>query len=185
MAKYNTPAQWRAACERLRQEGGDQWAIVEAFILQKAEHIEKLEAAIRFLAAKCKAAGILDGAAAPAEAVGADGTAPAVPPFGNGTRIGADGQPLSPQQQAVEEAMDAAIAAGGGQVAPPPRQTPVQAATGTTSGRPLPPRGGVRVNPSAPPPSEPTGERIGADGTPITDPQQLAAEAAMDAALSQ
>ena len=186
MSKPVTAAQVRDALLVLKRDGGDPWPLIESFMLHFAERAERAETALRFVAAKCKAAGILDGAPqAQAEPEGEVVENVAGPI--NGTRVGADGQPMSPQQQSVEEAMDAAIQAGGGQVAPQPKTRPTGAAP-VPGQKPLPPRGGVRMPPpgaeAAPVVPQDGGTRIGADGSPITDPQQLAAEAAMDAALS-
>lgn len=184
-------AQVRDALLVLKREGGDPWPLIESFMIQASATIEKLETALRFVAAKCREAGVIampGAAAAPVANAATD--VEVAPPVPNGTRIGADGSPLDPAQSAIEDAMDAAIAAGGGQPAPAQRTRPApQPGQPAAVQRPMPPRGGVRMPPPgaavAPPPPPANGEvRIGADGTPITDPAQLAAEAAMDAALA-
>ncbi len=87
-------------------------------------------------------------------------------------RIGADGSPISnPDQLAAEQLMDTVA----GSVQPP-----------RAGGTPPPVRGPRPMAPGSPPVA-PSGAglqpRVGADGTVITDPQQLAAEQLMDDAL--
>jgi hypothetical protein len=87
-------------------------------------------------------------------------------------RIGADGAPISnPDQLAAEQLMDAVA----GPVQPP------------RAGVAPPPVRGPRPMVPGAPPAGPSGAalqpRVGADGTVITDPQQLAAEQLMDDVL--
>lgn len=95
-------------------------------------------------------AGLLPGKNGGAQRVQGGGEAP-LPPRG-GVRMGANGEPLDPAQQALEEQMDAAIGGGGG--------------------------GGQTA---APGPTYDGGVRLGADGTPLS-PEQQAIEEQMDAA---
>lgn len=92
----------------------------------------------------------------------------AVPSTG---RMGADGQPITNQSQLdAEAAMDAATGVQSSAPPAPPQRQPQRRNGGGGRGR-------------APAPAAAPAARTGADGQPIVDPDQLAAEAAMDAAL--
>lgn len=89
----------------------------------------------------------------------------------SGGRMGADGLPITNQSQLdAEAAMDAATGVQPPAPPAPPQRQPQRRNGGGGRGR-------------APAPAAAPAARTGADGQPIVDPDQLAAEAAMDAAL--
>lgn len=154
-----------AAFEGFNKEGGDSWAFAQGVIIEMSRRIDQLEIALRFVSKRLREAGISLDPAQNGQATEVVGERPA-------KRLGHDGTPLDDAQAAAEAAMEAAAG-------PRPGEAPVPAA----QQRAMPPRGGVRVPPGGQTPVV-GGVRTGADGQPITDPAQLAAEEAMDAAMS-
>lgn len=135
----------------------------QAAIVALAREAKKLRAATEELVRRA-----IGQSAAESGAPDAAPVAEAAPPPRGGVRIGADGNPLSPDQAAAEEVMDAAIAAGGS----------APAASAAPPSSDLIPRRGNLTSVPAP---QGAGTRIGADGTPVS-PEQEAVEQLMDAA---
>lgn len=164
--KVLTTAEIRQAVERLFNEGGEPGPLLFGIATSLSERIDRIEMATRFISQELRKQGLIK---PPGQENGTQvvGERPA-------QRLGADGTPLDDAQAAAEAAMDAAAG-------PRPGEAPTPAA----GQKPMPPRGGVRMPPPGAAPAPAEGDvRIGADGTPITDPAQLAAEAAMDAAMA-
>lgn len=153
----------KSALDRVRQEGLEKgWPVVEGLILHLYQRLDRLHYAMSLLANEHKVIknAILGEGAAMAPPSDGGGYDTAVAGEASRVRLGADGTPISAEQAAAEDAMDAAAGPRGGG----PVSAPVQ-------------NGGKSVRMQAPI----TETRIGADGTPLS-PEQEAIERQMDEA---
>lgn len=169
----------KAALDKAANDPQNSWTILSSVIVNLATDLDqaranhdKLLAGTKKLAMESR--GMREALAQLIGGVEGGGGEAQVAPSGDAPVMGADGAPITdPTQLAAEAAMMMAAGPRDGETAPPPQNALVP----RRQGRPQPQRRPQAGGGGAPK------QRVGADGAPITDPTQLAAEEAMDAAM--